>query len=125
MKQGTSQSGFTLIEVMLSLLILAIVTIGAAALLSQIGAFIGGTTHSRTAIGVANDLLETALSADYDSLLSSSTIIPKNGIVFSVNRVVNEYSTPIGHKDVFVSVSYNGVTNSARTYAIDGFAIQN
>ncbi len=124
MKQE-DQSGFTLIEVMIAILTLAIVAIGAAALLSQTGTSIWKNAHSRTSTVVANDILEGALKADYDTLSTSTETVARNGITYTVATVVSEQSMPINHKDVVVSVSQNGETISARTYVIKGFEIQN
>jgi metal-dependent HD superfamily phosphatase/phosphodiesterase len=109
---------------MVAMLALAVVLIGTAALLRQTGVSIWNHAHSRTATEVANDILEDALSVDYDSLTDSATSVTRNGITYSVSRNVTEYNLPIIYKEVDVSISYRGETISAMTFVIDGFGIQ-
>ena len=118
-------AGFTLVEVVIAILTLAVIVIGTAALLSQSGMSIWRNAHSGTAIEVANDLLENALRADYGTITDSSTNVFRSGITYTVLTDETEYASPVTYKDVVVSVTQNGETISARTYVIKGFGIQN
>ena len=117
------KDGFTLVEIMISMLILSVVVIGTAALLSQTGSSIWKDAHARTATEVANDILEEALRVNYDLLANATATETRNGIAYTVNRNVTEYALPIPYKEAEVSVTYNGQTIASRTFAIKGFGI--
>ena len=77
------KSGFSLVEIMVSILVLVFLVVGGAAVLHQTGGIIQRTQNKREAIVAANYAMETFWNPNYDSLADIQ------GQQFSTNATVN------------------------------------
>lgn len=99
------EKGFTLLEVMISLLILAIVLLGVTALATTSVRVNSNANHLTWAYQTAQADLETLRRLPWGSISDGSRISTYKGIVFTSTWIV---PPPTGHiKNVHVIVAWN------------------
>ena len=116
-KNSKGEHGFTLIEVMLGMLILAILAVTAVAALRHPHFMVVSTAHKQAAIHAANEALEEAYSLGYSNLAEgTSPVTPVgdysvNGRPVDVVRGIELLGGAGGvpeYKRITVSVAYPG-----------------
>lgn len=108
----TYKYGFSLIEIMVSILILVVLAMGGAAVTYHAGGGIQRQQNKREAIVAANSILEALWSATYESLGTNPTIqttawvngntMPVNGIISS--EQINEDGDK--YREIQISIFY-------------------
>jgi prepilin-type N-terminal cleavage/methylation domain-containing protein len=119
----TRNSGFSLVEVMLGTLLLAILAIGGAAARYHTGSGIVIQGHYRDALVLANEALEVARQTDYSNLDDSQYTRGRNGHNFTVDTEVTTVSNPwvaVQMKNVVVTVTYSDRILSVQSLVIRG-----
>lgn len=129
MSKKKNKSGFSLIEVMVAILVLVVLVIGSAAVVSQTGVGLQEQAHSRDAMELVNEIMETAQSANYSSVASSTNAYTRNDISYTVSTTVNEFtstveSNSVVRKKVAINISYDGRDISADFVLIPAYQIQ-
>jgi type IV pilus assembly protein PilV len=111
--QVSIEDGFTLIEIMITLVILSIGLTALAGL--QVSAIKGNTFSKRmtAAVSVANQKLEQLKDTDYANILSeSSTQITQSNMRFTRQVTVTNNSPLANTKTVNVTVTWSDGSNS-------------
>ncbi|MCF7864074.1 MAG: prepilin-type N-terminal cleavage/methylation domain-containing protein, partial [Kiritimatiellales bacterium] len=112
--KSKNKSGFSLIEVMVAALLLAVLAIGGAAVMYQTGGNIQIQGNKRIALELANEVLERYQSMEYKDIPASDTdTISVDGIPHSVtvNSTKEHFPSPSPsvadeYKQIEVRVSY-------------------
>jgi type IV pilus assembly protein PilV len=107
------EDGFTLIEIMITLVILSIGLTALAGL--QVSAIKGNTFSKRmtAAVSIANEKLEQMKDTDYANILSeSSTQITRSNMRFTRQVTVTNNSPLANTKTVNVTVTWSDGSNS-------------
>jgi type IV pilus assembly protein PilV len=111
--QVSIEEGFTLIEIMITLVILSIGLTSLAGL--QVSAIKGNTFSKRmtAAVSIANEKLEQMKDTDYANILSeSSTQITRSNMRFTRQITVTNNSPLANTKTVNVTVTWSDGSNS-------------
>ena len=111
--QVSIEEGFTLIEIMITLVILSIGLTALAGL--QVSAIKGNTFSKRmtAAVSIANEKLEQMKDTDYANILSeSSTQITRSNMRFTRQVTVTNNSPLANTKTVNVTVTWSDGSNS-------------
>ena len=129
MSKKKNKSGFSLIEVMVAILVLVVLVIGSAAVVSQTGGGLQAQAHSRDAMELVNEIMESAQSADYSSVAAGTNAFTRNGISYTVFTTVTEVTLTVEtnsplRKKVAINLSYDGRDISADFVLIPAFQIQ-
>ena len=115
-----NKSGFSLVEIMVAALLLAVLAIGGAAVMYQTGGNIQIQGNKRIALELANEVLERYQSIEYSDIPSSDTdTISVDGIahLVAINSTIEHFPSPSPsvadeYKQIEVRVSYrSGLDN--------------
>ena len=111
------KSGFSLVEVMVSIIILLVLALGGAAILAQTGGTIQRQQNKREATVAANTALEQSSSKSFEKLLEDAGSTQAEAVI--VNDIDMELTIDTGQKitdvdgrdyvEVSARVSYLGV----------------
>ena len=83
MSKNKNKTGFSLVEIMVSVLVLVVLALGGAAVMYQTGGGIQRQQNKREALVAANSIMEGVWNRSYESLRADS------GSTTSTNEVVN------------------------------------
>ena len=95
-KQTQNNGGFTLIEVMVSILLLVVIIAGASASMYQTGAAIQRQQNKREAIFEVNTFLERLLNTTYAELVALDGTTDSGSVTINGNTMAYEVS--VGHQ---------------------------
>jgi len=124
MNFSKNKGGFTLAEVLISILILAIMLTGGLSFYFNSDAVIGQVSHKKLATEIANSILENLKKAGYDSLPAPGAGTPVAltstddpvGILkdLSATKIVTvtDLGNPVAYKQVEVSVTWTEADES-------------
>ncbi|MBN1391923.1 MAG: prepilin-type N-terminal cleavage/methylation domain-containing protein [Sedimentisphaerales bacterium] len=105
-KQHKSKTAFTIVEVMVAVLIVAIVVIGGSFLFVMGKAQISRQKRFRAATQLASQKLEQLKAGSYDSIADESNSVVLEGITYT--RIVDQEPDANGlYKQVTVTVGWN------------------
>jgi len=127
--QALSQSGFTLIEILITMLILEIGLLGTAALTTGI---IRGNYFAKnitTATAIAETQLESVQREGYDNATttkfpSSAQTVSMGGVNFSRTTNITDDSPAANMKTITVAVNWNEANNVARSVTLQTILAQ-
>ena len=104
-----NKKGLTLIECLISILLLAVILIGGMSLFNNADEMISRATHKRIALEIANSKMDLLKSQDYSSITSATDSITVGSLVATRTTTV----TPVGgqYKNVKVRVDWTGGGN--------------
>ena len=123
MNSMSNKSGFTLVEIILTILVLVILVVGTAAMMSRAGVNIARQANSRIVMDLVNDQLEAAVGGDFDAIVDWAGTVVRDGNSYAVTTTVTELSTPSSRKVVHVEVAYNRQIIEGETVVIYGLGI--
>ena len=106
------KSGFSLIEIMVSVIILVVLALGGAAVMYRTGGDIQRQQNKREALVVANRVLEGLWNTTYADLGASPlipAIVAVNGNSMPVSAVISSEQINVdgdNYRDIQISISY-------------------
>ena len=106
------KSGFSLIEIMVSVIILVVLALGGAAVMYRTGGDIQRQQNKREALVVANRVLEGLWNTTYADLGASPlipAIVAVNGNAMPVSVVISSEQINVdgdSYRDIQISISY-------------------
>jgi prepilin-type N-terminal cleavage/methylation domain-containing protein len=111
-KEGLSRDGFTMVEVMVSVFLMALVMTGAYALITRASALSRVARNHYVAVSLCKNRLERARTLDYASvpLLAENNVIvndsgmPESGAMFSRTTTVNTNTVSTNCLEMVVTV---------------------
>ena len=117
------RKGFTIIECLISVILLAITMVGSMAFYFYSTGHLAGATHKRIAAELANAKMEELKNTDYDDItndtqnitISATPGIPMSGINGTENVTVNPGGGHFGgpeYKEVHVEIAWSEPTKS-------------
>jgi prepilin-type N-terminal cleavage/methylation domain-containing protein len=107
LRRVKQQKAFTLVEVLIALVILAIALLALAGVVMSTTMLLSHTIDSEEAVNIGVEKLDELEGMDYDSLVTSSDVTP--GDKFSLSWTITEASSD---KNVVLIVEWDGIIGS-------------
>jgi type IV pilus assembly protein PilV len=106
-RPSRTRNGFTLVEVLVSLVLIAVGLIGMAALTATLAHANRGATNRTRADQLVHEKIEEFHSAHYDSVGTGSDTVVIEGVEFARTWTVTPETPVAGVKQVILTTSWN------------------
>ena len=115
---GRSNTGLTLVEVLATMVVMGIVSMGTTSLMVHSTAMVSNNARYSQAVAFAQQATEDLRAVPYDNMATGAQVLTAGATSYTVSTTVTDDAPAIGMKTIVVSVAWDnkGVTKS---YALE------